>query len=75
MCHARITQEEVQAAETDELINKIYDGSIDKLFAALIGSRRLSAEQIGRLKKMVEENGSDSIDPVQGKIAAAEKRK
>ncbi len=75
MCHAQITQEEVQAAETDELINKIYDGSVDKLFAALIGSRRLSAEQIGRLKKMVEENGSDAPDPMQGRTAAVEERK
>ena len=31
MCHALIPKEEVQAAETDELINKIYDGSADKL--------------------------------------------
>ena len=31
-CRALIPQEAVQAAETDELINKIYDGSADKLF-------------------------------------------
>ena len=39
MCHALISQEEVQEAETEELINKIYDGSVDKLFAALLGER------------------------------------
>jgi len=54
MCHALIPREEVQAAETDELIDKIYDGSVDKLFAALIGRKKLSAEQIERLKKIVE---------------------
>ena len=37
MCHALIPKEEVQKAETDELINKIYDGSADKLFTALLG--------------------------------------
>ena len=54
MCHARIPKEEVQEAETDELFNKIYDGSADKLFAALLGRKKLSAEQIDRLRQIVE---------------------
>ena len=36
MCHALIPKEKVQEAETNELIDKIYDGSADKLFAALL---------------------------------------
>lgn len=56
MCHVLIPQEEVQAAETDELIDKIYDGSVDKLFAALIGRKKLSKEQIEQLKRFVEES-------------------
>lgn len=55
MCHALILKEEVQEAETEELINKIYDGSADKLFAALLSRKKLSAQQIERLKQMVEE--------------------
>ena len=55
MCHALISQEEVQEAETEELTNKIYDGSVDKLFAALLGRKKLSAEQIEKLKQIVEE--------------------
>ncbi|MCI9447014.1 MAG: BlaI/MecI/CopY family transcriptional regulator [Lachnospiraceae bacterium] len=55
MCHALIPKEEVQEAETEELINKVYDGSADKLFAALLGRKKLSKEQIGNLRKMVEE--------------------
>lgn len=55
MCHALIPKEEVQEAETDELINKVYDGSVDKLFAALLGRKKLSAEQIERLKVIVGE--------------------
>lgn len=55
MCHALIPKEEVQEAETDELINKIYDGSVDKLFAALLGRKKFSAEQIERLKAIVGE--------------------
>lgn len=55
MCHALIPKEEVQEAETKELINKIYDGSADKLFAALLGKKTLSAEQIEKLKQIVRD--------------------
>lgn len=55
LCHALIPKEEVQEAETDELINKIYDGSVDKLFAALLSRKKLSAQQIERLRQMVTE--------------------
>lgn len=53
MCHAVISKSEVQEAETDELIGKLYDGSADKLFAALLGRKKLSSEQIERLKQIV----------------------
>ena len=55
VCRALIPKEEVQEAETNELINKIYDGSADKLFAALLGRKKLSAEQIKKLKDIVGE--------------------
>lgn len=55
ICHALIPKEDVQEAETNELIDKIYDGSVDKLFAALIGRKKLSAEQIEKLKQIVRE--------------------
>lgn len=55
MCHALIPKEEVQEAETNELINKIYDGSADKLFAALLSRKKLSAEQIEKLKQIVRD--------------------
>lgn len=53
LCHALIPKEQVQEAETNELINKIYDGSADKLFAALLGRKKLSAGQIEKLKQIV----------------------
>lgn len=55
MCHALIAKEEVQEAETNELINKVYDGSADRLFAALLGRKKLSAEQIEKLRQIVGE--------------------
>lgn len=53
MCRALIQKEAVQEAETDELIGKLYDGSADKLFAALLGRKKLTAEQIAKLKQIV----------------------
>ncbi len=53
LCRALIQKEAVQEAETDELIGKLFDGSADKLFAALLGRKKLSAEQIARLKQIV----------------------
>ncbi len=55
VCRAVISKEQVQLQETDELINKIYDGCAGNLFAALLGKKSLSDEQIERLKKIVEE--------------------
>ena len=53
LCHALIPKEAVQEAETDELIGKLYDGSADKLFAALLGRKKLSEEQIAKLRQIV----------------------
>lgn len=55
LCHALIPIEEVQEAETNALIDKIFDGSVDKLFASLLCRKNLSAGQIEHLKKMVED--------------------
>lgn len=55
MCHALIPKEKVQEAETNELIDKVFDGSVNKLFAALLGKKNLSDEQIEKLKQIVEE--------------------
>lgn len=55
MCHALITKGQVQQHETNELIDKVFDGSEDKLFAALLGRKNLSAKQIEHLKQLVSE--------------------
>ena len=53
ICHALIPKEEERETETDELIDKVYDGSIDKLFAALLGRKKLSKLQIENLKDII----------------------
>ena len=57
ICHPLVSKEEAQETETDELIGKLYDGSADNLFAALLGRKKLSANQIEELKQLVEKMG------------------
>ena len=55
MCHALGSKEQVQQEETQELIDKVFDGSADKLFASLLGGRRISREQLEQLRRMIDE--------------------
>ena len=55
MCHAQIAREEVQVAETEELLHKLFDSSPDLLFASLLGHQKLSKAQIDNLRCMVLE--------------------
>ncbi|MEK4044241.1 BlaI/MecI/CopY family transcriptional regulator [Paenibacillus sp. FSL H8-0048] len=54
-CRAVLAREQVQQQETEELVNKIFDGSVDLLFAALLNKRNLSTEEVQRLKRLVNE--------------------
>ena len=55
LCRALVSREEVQQQQTQELIDKVYGGSVDKLFAALLGGKGVSREQLDRLRAMIDE--------------------
>lgn len=55
VCHALIAKEQVQEQETTELINKVFDGSADLLFASLLNRKNLSTKEIERLKQLVDQ--------------------
>ena len=55
MCHALVSKEQVQQEETQELIDKVFDGSAATLFASLLGGRRVSREQLEQLRRMIDE--------------------
>lgn len=57
LCRALLPREQVQEVETDELIGKIFDGSVDKLFASLLGRKNLTAEQVEKLRQLVSDMG------------------
>lgn len=55
MCRALIQREEVQQEQTQELIEKMFGGSVNKLFASLLGNKKLSSDQIKELKNIIDE--------------------
>jgi len=55
ICHAITGKEDIQGAEIDELVNKLFDGSTELLFASLIGHKKLPENMIEKLKHMVGE--------------------
>lgn len=57
MCHALITREEAQSYETQELIEKMFDGSKGKFFAAFLEGGKLSKEELEELKEMIDKLG------------------
>ena len=60
MCHALLTKESVQQAETEELLDKLFDGSPDLLFASLLGGKMLTKEQAEHLRHLVAELESET---------------
>lgn len=52
--YALINQEQVMRAETEEHINKIYDGSLKLFFTTFLQKEKLSKDEVEELKKIVE---------------------
>ncbi|MCI6813454.1 MAG: BlaI/MecI/CopY family transcriptional regulator [Lachnospiraceae bacterium] len=59
ICHALVSKAEVQCFETNELIERIFDGKADLLVAHLLGKGRLSKSSLEHLKNLVEHLGVD----------------
>ena len=55
MCRAIISREQVQQYETLKLIDKMFDGSVENFFSAFLSTRKLSAEDITKLKQIVDD--------------------
>lgn len=55
MVHALITREQVMRAESEEHINKVYDGSLKNFFATFLQKEKLSKDEIEELKKIVKD--------------------
>ena len=55
MCQAAISKDVVRETETNELIDKMFDGSRAQFFAAFLSDNDLSEEDIRLVKAMLNE--------------------
>lgn len=54
ICEAAVSKSEVQENEAFELIERLFEGSPDLLVSALIGSGKISREQLRNLREAVK---------------------
>lgn len=54
ICQALMSREEAQALESDELIDRLFDGSADLLFASLLSRRKLPKKTLEQLKVLID---------------------
>ena len=54
LCRPLVSWDSVRQAETEKLLDRVFDGSVDLLFSALVGSGRLSGPELERLRKRLE---------------------
>ena len=52
---ARYTRQQVQHAESEEFLQRTFDGSLPQFIAAFAAGGRLTAEEIAALQKMINE--------------------
>lgn len=55
VCTSLISRDEIQKTETRSLLDKLFGGSRKALFSALLDDEELSSEDIGELRRMIEE--------------------
>ena len=55
LCRARITKEQAIENDTDEFVNRVFGGSVPILFSALLQQKKMSKEEIKKLKQMIDE--------------------
>ena len=54
-CRALLSREDVLRRETDDFLERNYDGSADLLVASLLGRNKLSPKEIQRMKALIKE--------------------
>ncbi len=59
MCIPLVKREEVQNTEIKELAEKLFGGSTDMLFTALLTNKGLSKDKIEELKQIIADSGDE----------------
>jgi predicted transcriptional regulator len=53
LCHPLISENEAQLSSTTELVDKMFGGSSELLFASLLNNDRFSKKEIDNLRQMI----------------------
>jgi BlaI family penicillinase repressor len=59
LCTPLITREQVLHNETNDLINKLYNGSKKAFFSAFFSKEKLTPGEIEELKRIIEKSGGE----------------
>ncbi|MDR3289332.1 MAG: BlaI/MecI/CopY family transcriptional regulator [Peptococcaceae bacterium] len=59
VCHALISRGQARDYEVNELIDKLFDGSADLLFASLLDRQQLPADIAQKLKNIIGASGGE----------------
>lgn len=54
-CRVLISKKDAQEYETEELIDRMFEGSKKQFFAAMLSENKLTAEELKQLKDMVNQ--------------------
>lgn len=52
-----VSKEEVQASEVDELVDRVFEGSLPSFVAAFTSRKKLSSREIEELRQMIDSYG------------------
>lgn len=55
ICRAKITKEQAIENDTDEFVNRVFEGSVPLLFSALLRQKKMSKEDLENLKQLIDE--------------------
>lgn len=54
VCRALVSRAEVQRRQTDELLDRLFDGSAEQLVASLVRRNGITPEEARRLREIVD---------------------
>lgn len=55
VCQPLVSKKDIQKFETEDLINRMFDGSKEKFFIAFLETESFSAQEVEKLKKIAQE--------------------
>jgi len=56
MCKALITKDQVRVHQAEELLGKLFDGSVGLLLSAFVNDKELSDGEVKQLKELVQKH-------------------